>query len=159
MTDAALPPTALTDRLQSDLTAAIRGRDELSSATLRLALAAVRGEEVAGKQRRSLTEEQVRQVLAREVKKRREAAAAFTDAGRPDRAAREREEAGVLEAYLPAQLSDGEVDALVARVLGVVALSGPAAMGQAMKAVQPEVGGRADGGRVSAAVRRHLAPG
>lgn len=147
----------LTDRLQADLTTAIRSRDALTSATVRLALSAVRAEEVAGKQRRELSEAQVHQVLTREVKKRREAATAYDAAGRADRAAREREEAAVLEAYLPAQLSDADLDALVGRVLAAAGLSGLPAMGAAMKEVRPEVAGRADGGRVSAAVRRHLA--
>ena len=149
--------TALPDRLQADLTAAIRARDELRSATLRLAIAAIRSEEVAGKERRALTSEQVLAVLTREVKKRREAAEAFTAAGRPDRADRELAEAAVVEAYLPAQLDDDELDALVARVLAAGDLSGMSAMGAAMKAVQGQVAGRADGGRVSTVVRRHLA--
>lgn len=143
-------------RLQGDLTAAIRARAELQSATLRLALAAVRSEEVAGAQRRELDDAQVQAVLTREVKKRREAAAAYDDAGRAERADRERAEAAVLEGYLPAQLSDGELDALVGQVLSSSGLAGPRALGAAMRAVQAEVAGRADGRRVSAAVRARL---
>jgi len=150
----------LADRLQADLTDAIRARDGLRSATLRLALAAVHAEEVAGKARRELTDSQVVQVLVREGKKRREAATAYDDGGRPERAQRERDEAEVLAAYLPAQLSDAELDALVTRVLDGGGWSGQQQMGQAMRGVKAELArvapGGADGGRVAAAVRRRL---
>src|ERR687890_1159426 len=104
---------ALKDRLQSDLTAAMRARDELTTATLRMVLTAIGNEEVAGKAARELSDDEVLKVITREAKKRREAADAFTSGGRPDRAERELAEGTVLETYLPAQLSDDELTALV----------------------------------------------
>ena len=106
-------PEQLKERLQSDLTEAIRARDELTSSTLRMALTAVRSEEVSGSSARTLEEPEVIAVLGREAKKRREAATAYDDAGRDELATRERSELGVLERYLPAQLSDSELEALV----------------------------------------------
>jgi uncharacterized protein YqeY len=158
MSDATAP--ALKDRLQSDLTVAIRGRDELSAATIRMALTAVRSEEVSGTVARSLSDAEVVTVLSREAKKRREAATAFEDAGRPEKAARERDELAVLQTYLPSQLSDDDLAALVAEEVAAVAATGATgmpAMGRVMKAVQPRVAGRAEGGRVAAEVRRQLA--
>ena len=153
------PTIDLKARLQSDLTAAIRSRDEVRSATLRMALTAVRSAEVAGTQARILTDDEVETVLGREAKKRREAVTAYTDAGRPDRAERESAELVVLESYLPQQLSDEELSALVADAVGEVSAagaSGPAAIGRVMKIVQPKVARRAEGGRVAAEVRRQL---
>jgi uncharacterized protein len=147
----------LKERLQSDLTEAIRSRDELVSATLRMALTAVTNEEVAGKQARVLSDDEVLTVLTREAKKRREAAAAFDGADRPELAARERAEGEVLAAYLPTQLSDEEIAGLVAAAIAETGASGPQAMGQVMKVVQPQVAGRAEGGRVAAEVKRQLA--
>ncbi|HEU4676693.1 MAG TPA: GatB/YqeY domain-containing protein [Motilibacteraceae bacterium] len=147
----------LKEQLQSDLTAAIKSRDELRSATLRMALAAVTTEEVAGKAARELSDQDVQAVLAKEAKKRREAATAYDDAGRAELADRERAELGVLEGYLPAQLGDDELAALVAAAVAETGAAGPSAMGQVMKAVTPKVAGRAEGGRVAAEVRRQLA--
>ena len=151
---------ALKVRLQSDLTEAIRHRDELRAATLRMALTAIRSEEVAGDTARQLADTEVIAVLMREAKKRREAATAFQDAGRPEKAARERDELGVLQDYLPSQLSDGDLAALVAEEVAAAAAAGATgmpAMGRVMKAVQPRVAGQAEGGRVAAEVRRQLA--
>jgi uncharacterized protein YqeY len=148
---------SLKDRLQSDLTASMKARDELTTATLRMALTAVGNEEVAGKVARELSDEEVLKVLAREAKKRREAAEAFTSGGRADRAERELAEGAVLEAYLPAQLSDEELAELVRQAVQETGASGPQAMGAVMKAVGPKVAGRAEGGRVAAAVRAALA--
>jgi uncharacterized protein YqeY len=147
----------LKDQLHSDLTDAMRAKDDVRRATLRMVLTAVTTEEVAGKQARELSDDEVQKVLARELKKRKEAATAFTDAGHADRAASELAEAAVIEAYLPAQLSDDELASLVESTLAEVGASGPQAMGQVMKAVQPKVAGRADGGRVAAEVKRQLA--
>ncbi len=149
----------LKSRLQSDLTDAIRSRDEVRSATLRMALTAVRSAEVAGTSARTLTDAEVETVLGREAKKRREAVTAFTDGGRPERAERESAELVVLESYLPQQLSDEELSALVAdavREVSAAGASGPAAIGRVMKIVQPKLAGRAEGGRVAAEVRRQL---
>lgn len=150
---------ALKDRLHTDLTAAMKARDELTTATLRMALAAVGTEEVAGKAARELSDAEVLTVLTREARKRREAAEAFRAGGRADRAERELAEGAVLDRYLPAQLTDAELTDLVARAVADLGASGPQAMGQVMKAVGPQVAGRAEGGRVAAAVRAALAAG
>ena len=154
-----MPDAELKTRLQSDLTEAIRSRDEVRAATLRMALTAVRSEEVAGKSARTLSDADVVAVLGREARKRREAASAYADAGRPDRAERESAELAVLESYLPVQLSDEQLSSLVADAVAQAraeGASGPAAMGRVMKAVQPRTAGRAEGGRVAAEVRRQL---
>ena len=147
---------ALKDRLQSDLTAAMKARDEVTTATLRMLLTAVGTEEVAGKAARELSDDEVLKVVAREAKKRREAATAFSDAGRAERADRELAEERVLTAYLPAQLSDDELSALVRDAVAETGASGPRDMGTVMKAVVPKVAGRAEGSRVSAAVKAAL---
>jgi uncharacterized protein len=147
----------LKESLQNDLTTAIRGRDELTAATLRMALTAITTEEVAGKQARTLSDEEVLTVLGREAKKRRESATAFDDAGRRELADRERAEGEVLARYLPEQLTDDEIASLVLDVITELGAAGPQAMGQVMKAVQPRVAGRAEGGRVAAEVKRQLA--
>jgi uncharacterized protein len=155
-----MPDQSLKMRLQSNLTDAIRSRDELSAATLRMALTAIRSEEVAGAVARELSDDEVVTVLGREAKKRREAATAFEDGGRPDRAQRERDELVVLQGYLPTQLTDGELAALVSEEVAAAAsggASGMGAMGRVMKALQPRVAGRSEGGRVAAEVRRQLA--
>ncbi|MGH3341700.1 MAG: GatB/YqeY domain-containing protein [Carbonactinosporaceae bacterium] len=151
--------TTLKGRIQADLTTAIRDRDKLRAASLRMALTAITNEEVAGKQARRLSDEEVVGVLRREVKKRREAAEAFSRGGRAQRAESERAEGEVLGAYLPAQLSDEELRAMVVHAIAEAGLEGPKAMGQVMKAVQPQVAGRAEGGRVAAEVRRQLGGG
>jgi uncharacterized protein YqeY len=149
--------TGLKDRLRADLTAAMKARDELRSSTLRMVLTAVKTEEVAGKSARELDDAEVVTVLTREAKKRREAAEAYDSGGRPDRAERERAEGEVIAGYLPAQLGDDELRDLVAAAIAESGASGPAAMGQVMKAVTPRTAGRAEGGRVAAEVRRQLA--
>ncbi len=146
-------------QLQDDLTKAIRGRDELTSSTLRLALTAITNEEVSGKQARELSDEDIVAVLSREAKKRRESATAYDEANRPELAARERAELGVLEVYLPKQLSQAELDALIDDAVAAAAadgLEGMRAMGAVMKALQPQVAGRADGAAVAAAVRARI---
>jgi uncharacterized protein YqeY len=148
--------SSLKETLRSDLTESIRSRDELRSATLRMALTALTNEEVAGKEQRELSDDDVLAVLTREAKRRREAAAAYDEANRPELADRERAELVVLEGYLPAQLSDVELSALVAEVITETGAEGPRGIGLVMKGIQPKVGKRADGGRVSAEVRRQL---
>ena len=142
--------------LREDMTTAMRARDKVRTATLRMALAAVTNAEVAGKEARELTDDEVQQVIAKEAKKRREAAQAYDDAGRSELAETERAELAVLEEYLPKQLSDEDLSALVADAISETGASGMAAMGQVMKAVQPKVAGRAEGGRVAAAVKQAL---
>lgn len=146
----------LKHRLQSDLTQAMRDRDEVRTGAIRMALTALTTEEVSGKQARELSDAEVVTVLRREVKKRAEAAEAFDTGGRADRAARERAESEVLAAYLPAELSDAELAALVDAAIAETGASEPRQMGQVMKVLTPRVAGRADGGRVAAAVKARL---
>jgi uncharacterized protein YqeY len=149
--------SALKDRLQSDLHTAMKSRDELVTSTLRMALAAVRTAEVEGTRARELDDDAVLGVLTREAKKRREAATAFADAGRGEQADRERAEEVVLSRYLPAQLTDEELAGIIDQALvGLDLSAGRAVLGQAMKAAQAAVAGRAEGGRVAAAVRQRI---
>jgi uncharacterized protein YqeY len=142
--------------VQRDLTAAMRERDQVRAGTLRMALTAISTEEVSGKEARELTDDDVLKVLAKEAKRRKEAATAFTDAGRPELAAKEDAELAVLEAYLPAQLSDAELESIVARAVEDTGATGMQQLGQVMKAAQAAVAGRADGGRVAAVVKATL---
>jgi uncharacterized protein len=147
---------SLKETLQSDLTTAMKARDELSAATIRMVLTAITTEEVSGKTARVLTDDEVITVLGREAKKRREAAEAFDQGGRVDRADRERAENQVIERYLPQQLSAEEVASLIAATIAEVGASSPQQMGQVMKVLQPKIAGRADGSAVAAAVRTAL---
>ncbi|MEU7525341.1 GatB/YqeY domain-containing protein [Saccharothrix sp. NPDC042600] len=149
-------------RLQADLTAAIKNRETVRAGALRMTLAAITTEEVSGKAARELTDDEVLKVITREVKKRREAAEAFAGAGRAEQAELERSESAVLEDYLPAQLSDDELAAIVAEAVAEVeaqvgAAPGLKQMGQVIKAANAKVAGRAEGGRVAAAVKAKLA--
>lgn len=149
-------------RLRTDLTAAMKGRDKTTTATLRMALAAIGTEEVAGKAARELSDDEVLRVLTREVRKRHEAAAEFAKAGRAEQAATERAEAEILSGYLPAQIDDAALDELVAQAVAEVAdqLGGPPGikhMGQVMKVATAKVAGQAEGARVAAAVKARLA--
>ncbi|KRV47554.1 glutamyl-tRNA amidotransferase [Wenjunlia vitaminophila] len=151
--------TTLKSRLRDDLTTAMKQRDDLAAATLRLTLSAITREEVAGEAARELSDDEVLTVISREAKKRREAAEAFEMGGRAEAAERERAEGKVLARYLPQQLSDDELSAVVAQAVAEAAANGaegPRAMGAVMKIVNPRVTGRAEGGRVAAEVRRQL---
>src|SRR4051812_24105628 len=136
----------------------MRARDEVATATLRMALAAITTEEVSGSSARQLADNEVLKVLAREAKKRREAAEAFSSADRPELAERERAEGAVLDRYLPTQLSDEEVAELVRAAIAETGATGLPQMGAVMKAAQGRAAGRADGRRLSTEVRRQLAP-
>ncbi|MEU6390153.1 GatB/YqeY domain-containing protein [Streptomyces sp. NPDC046939] len=152
--------TTLKSKLQDDLNAAIRERDELRSSTLRLTLSAITNQEVAGKEKRELSDDEVQKVIAKEAKKRREAADAFEKGGRAESAARELAEGEVLAAYLPQPLSDDELERIVAQAVEeakAAGAEGPRAMGQVMKIANPKIAGRAEGGRVAATVKRLLA--
>ncbi|MGP3966500.1 GatB/YqeY domain-containing protein [Streptomyces sp. 6N223] len=154
--------TTLKDRLRGDLTAARKARDEVRQATLRLTLAAITTEEVAGEAARELSDDEVMKVITREAKKRREAAEAFEKGGRAEQAERERAEGAVLAEYLPKQLGDEELAALVAEAVAEAkagGAEGPRAMGAVMKIVNPKVAGRAEGRRVADAVKKALAGG
>ena len=149
--------STLKARLEADLRDSMKARDELVTSTLRMAIAAVRTAEVAGKQARELTDDEVLGVLTKEAKKRREAAEAFAGAGRAESADKERAEEEIIARYLPAQLSDAEIADIVAGALAEGGFTAMAQMGPAMKAAQAAVAGRAEGGRVAAEVRRQLA--
>ncbi|MHA3705017.1 GatB/YqeY domain-containing protein [Jatrophihabitans sp. YIM 134969] len=144
------------ETLQSDLNTAMKARDEVTLATLRMALTAVTTEEVAGSEHRELSDDDVLTVLTREAKKRREAAEAFDAAGRTELAERERAEGEVLARYLPQQLTDEEIATLVRQAVTETGADSPRQMGLVMKALQSEVRGRADGKKVSDAVRAAL---
>jgi uncharacterized protein YqeY len=150
--------SALKDRLRSDLTAAMKARDALRAGTLRMVLTAVTNAEVAGKQARELSDDDVLGVLTSEAKKRREAAEAFDAGHRPELAQKERDEAAVLAEYLPEQLTADEVRALVESTIEQLGVAGDGmkAMGRVMGALQPQVKGRADGGVVAAEVKKAL---
>ena len=149
--------TGLKATLQQDLTAAMRAKDKVRAGTLRMALTAVTNEEVAGKEQRELSEDEVLKVITKEAKKRREAAEAYSGAGRTELAEQEEAELAVLEGYLPAQLSDEELAALAQDAVAETGATDMRAMGQVMKALQPKIAGRAQGGRVAAAVKQALA--
>ncbi len=149
--------SALKDRLQADLTTAMKSRDELRTATLRMVLTALKNEEVAGGTAKELDDAQVLAVLTREAKKRRESSEAFTQGDRPEMAAREDAEGEVIAEYLPAQLDDAELGELVSAAVAEAGATTPQQMGAVMKLLTPRVAGRADGARVAAEVRRQLA--
>ena len=149
----------LKDRLRADLNTAMRARDQVRLRALRMALTSITNEEVAGATARDLSDEEVVKVLTREAKKRREAAEAFGAAGRDEQAAAERAEGDVLAAYLPAQLGDEELAALVGDAITETGATGMKGMGQVMKVLTPRLAGQADGARVAAEVRRQLSSG
>ena len=146
----------LKQRLRADLNDAMRARDQVRLRTLRMALTSITNEEVAGASARDLSNDEVLRVLTREARKRREAAEAFSAAGRSEQAAAERAEGEVLAGYLPAQLGDDELAALVGAAIAESGASSMAGMGSVMKLLTPRVAGRADGARVAAEVRRRL---
>ncbi|MFJ3231625.1 GatB/YqeY domain-containing protein [Streptomyces sp. NPDC086787] len=151
--------TTLKSKLKDDLNAAIKERDELRSSTLRLTLTAITKEEVAGKEKRELSDDEVLKVITKEAKKRREAADAFAQGGRAEQAEREKAEGELLAGYLPKQLSDEELEQLVAAAVAearAAGAEGPRAMGAVMKIVNPKVAGLAEGGRVAAVVKKLL---
>lgn len=143
--------------LQSDLTTAMRAREQVRVATLRMTLAAISTAEVAGTEARELDDAETLKVVAKEAKKRKESATAYRDAGRPELAEQEEAELAVLESYLPEQLGDDELKEIVDRAVAEVGATSMAQMGQVMKVAQGEVAGRADGGAVAAKVKARLA--
>lgn len=148
----------LKDRLRSDLTAAMKARDEVTSSTLRMVITSITNAEVAGKTQRELSDDDIVGVLSGEAKRRREAATAFADAGRDELARKELAESDVIARYLPQQLSAEEIATLVSSAVEQTGAAGEGmrAMGKVMGVVQPQVKGRADGGAVAAEVRRQL---
>lgn len=151
----------LKERLRADLTASMKAQDKLRTGTLRMLLAAVQAEEVSGKAARDLTDDDVLKVLARESRKRGEAAEIYVQNGRGELAANERAEASVIDEYLPTQLNDEEVanvaDTAIAQVAEEIGeRPGMKNMGQVMKAATAIAAGQADGSRLSAAVKQRL---
>jgi uncharacterized protein len=145
--------------LRADLTEAIRSRDEVTMATLRMALSAISTEEVAGEVARDLSQDEILAVLTREAKKRTEAAAAFSAAGRDELAGREQAELAALRRYLPEELSEEEVLVVVDEAIAQAAadgVTGRSAMGRVMKQVSGRTRGRFDGRRLSELVRERL---
>ena len=147
----------LKEKLQADLTDSIRSRNEVVSGTVRMLLAAITNEEVAGKTAKILTDAEIITVLSREAKKRREAVEAYTQAKRDDLANKEKAEAAVIALYLPEQLSEAEIKKLIADAITETNAAGPAGMGLVMKVLQPKIAGKADGGLVSSLVKAALA--
>jgi uncharacterized protein YqeY len=146
----------LKEKLQADLTDAIRSRNEVVSGTVRMLLAAITNEEVAGKAAKVLTDAEIITVLSREAKKRREAVEAYTQANRDDLAGKEKAEAAVIANYLPEQLSEDDIKKLIADAIAETDAKGPAGMGLVMKVLQPKITGKADGGVVSGLVKAAL---
>ncbi|HET9561466.1 MAG TPA: GatB/YqeY domain-containing protein [Propionibacteriaceae bacterium] len=151
-------PSTLKERLRSDLTAAIRDRDKIRSGTIRMVLTAITEAEVAGSRAVELSDQQVLDVVIREAKKRREAEAAYANAGRAELAEKERAESDVLGDYLPQQLTEHEIATIVADAIVSTAAAelGMKGMGKVMAQVTPQTKGRADGSVVAAEVRRQL---
>ena len=146
----------LKSTLRADLHSSMREHDKVRSETLRMALTAITNEEVSGTTARELSDQEVLKVLVKEAKKRREAATAYNEAKRPELAAKEEAELVILEAYLPAQLSNAELEALVAQAFSETGATGVSQMGLVMKAATALVAGRAEGGRVAAIVKSAL---
>ena len=151
-------PSSLKERLRTDLTAAIRDRDKVRSGTIRMVLTAITEAEVAGSEAVELSDQQVLDVVIREAKKRREAEAAYADAGRSELAEKERAESDVLADYLPEQLTQEEIAAIIADAIGSTGAAdlGMKGMGKVMAQVTPQTRGKADGSAVAAEVRRQL---
>ena len=148
---------SIKETLQSDLNTAIRGRDEVSSSTIRMLLTAITNEEVAGKEKKALSDDEIITVLSREAKKRREAVEAYDAAGRADKAAAEKAEGVVIAKYLPEQLSEADLQKLISETIAAVGAASPADMGKVMGALKPKIAGKADGAIVSNLVKAALA--
>ncbi|MEJ7635388.1 GatB/YqeY domain-containing protein [Aeromicrobium sp.] len=150
--------SALKDQLHADLTASMKARDALRTSTLRMVLTAITNAEVAGKEVRELSDEDVITVLGSEAKKRREAAEAFAEGNRPELAEKEKAEAAILADYLPTQLTAEEIRAVVTQAVESTGAAGEGmrAMGKVMGVLAPQVKGKADGGAVAAEVKRQL---
>ena len=146
----------LKSKLQSDLNDAIKSRNTVVAETIRMVLAAITNEEVAGKEKKELSDAEVITVLTREAKKRREAAEAFDAGGRADRAAAERAEGEVIAGYLPEQLSEDDIKKLIAETIAAVGAAGPSDMGKVMGSLKAKVAGKADGALVSSLVKEAL---
>src|SRR6185295_816887 len=152
------PASTLKERLRSDLTTAIKGRDKVRSGTIRMVLTAITEAEVAGSEAIELSDQQVLDVVIREAKKRREAEEAYANAGRTELADKEHAESEVLADYLPQQLTQSEISAIVANAIAATGAEelGMKGMGKVMAQVTPQTKGKADGSVVAAEVKRQL---
>ena len=146
----------LLDQIRADLTAAMRSQDKLVISTLRSVVAAVQEAEVAGASATTLDDDQVQKVVAAQAKRRVEAAEAFDQGGRTEKAADERAELKILESYLPEQLDQDALTEIIERVLSEGGFSTMADMGQAMKAINAEVAGKAEGRLIAELVKSRL---
>lgn len=145
----------LTQKIDEDLKAAMKAREELKLSTLRLLKAAASNVAIQ-KGKAALEDGEVLDVIAKLLKQREESVAAFTKGNRPEMAEKEQKEAMILKAYLPPGLSDEELRTIVQAAIRESAASGPQAMGAVMKAVMPKVAGRADGSKISQFVKEAL---
>ena len=148
--------STLKEKLQSDLNGAIKSRNTVVAETIRMVLTAITNEEVAGKEKKELSDAEIITVLTREAKKRREAAEAFEAGGRADRAAAERAEGEVIAGYLPEKLSEDDIKKLIAETIAAVGAIGPSDMGKVMGSLKAKVAGKADGALVSSLVKEAL---
>ena len=146
----------LKETLKNDLTEAIRSSDKVVSGTIRMVLTAITNEEVSGKEARTLSEDEIIAVLSREAKKRREAAEEFAKGNRPEKAAEEKAEGEVIAKYLPAQLTEADIAAMIAEAIAATGAAGPADMGKVMGAIKAKIAGKADGSVVSSLVKAAL---
>jgi uncharacterized protein YqeY len=146
---------SLSQRLEAAMRDAMRARDEQRTQTLRMAMAAAHNQKIA--KRRDLTDDEVVEVLTRQVKQRRESIAMYRDGGREDRAAAEEAEAVILAEFLPQQLTETEVEALARAAISETGATSPGDLGRVMGTLNPRTKGRADGRLVSDVVRRLLA--
>ncbi|HEU4866548.1 MAG TPA: GatB/YqeY domain-containing protein [Actinomycetota bacterium] len=152
--------TSLKERIREDLTAAMRARDETAKATLRSVITAISKAEVSGKQQSTLNDDQVIGVIRSELGKRKEAAEIYDKAGRDELAAQERSEAEILSTYMPEEIGDEALAAIVAEEVANArnaGIEGPRAMGAVIKAVRERVGAAAEGSRISQVVKAALA--
>jgi len=150
---------SMKDTIKADLTTAMKAREEVVTSTLRMVLAAITNAEVAGDEAVTLNDAQVTVVLQAEAKKRSEAAQIYADAGRAEAAAKERAELAIIERYLPAAMSDAELDAIIVEEVAKAKAAGAAggkAMGAVVKAVRERAGSGADGARIASAVKAAL---
>ena len=147
----------LKEQLHADLVESMRAREKVVSETIRMVLTAITNEEVAGKEARTLSDDEIITVISREAKKRREAAEEFSKAGREDKAAAEKAEGEIIARYLPAQLSEDEIKKLIADAIAATGAAGPADMGKVMGKIKPAIAGKADGALVSTLVKAALA--
>lgn len=144
----------LSERLEAEMRDAMRARDERRTQTLRMAMAAAHNQQIA--RGRALTDDEVVEVLTKQVKQRRESIEMYRDAGREDRAEAEEAEAAILAEFLPAQLGPDEVESLAREAIAETGATGPGDLGRVMGALSPRTKGRADGRLVSDTVRRLL---